>query len=76
MERRERLEFLSAEHKRRKVSLEPLFYGCPDLMFPKGLQQGYFDMSKKQVIRESLDYDETDEQYAERQNQALYDGAR
>ena len=73
MERRERLEFLSTEHRRRKVDLEPMFYGCPDLLFKKGEAEGYFDMSTKRVVREKLDYDESDEQYKDRQNQALYD---
>jgi hypothetical protein len=73
MERRERLEFLSAEHRRRKIELEPMYYGCPDLLFPQGYAQGFFDMSKKEVVREKLDYEETDEQYVDRQNQALYD---
>lgn len=73
LERAERLQFLSAEHSRRKVELEPMYYGCPDLLFPQGYEQGFFDMSTKQIVREKLDYEETDEQYIERQNQAIYD---
>ena len=73
MDRRERLEFLAAEHRRRKIELEPMYYGCPDLLFPRGYKQGFFDMSKKEVVREKLDYEETEEQYVDRQNQALYD---
>jgi hypothetical protein len=73
MERAERVEFLTAELGRRRIDLEPMFYGCPDLLFPKGYDQGYFDMSTKRVVRDKLDHEETDEEYKLRQNQALYD---
>ena len=73
MSKMERLEFLAAESRRRKVELEPMYYGCPDLLFPMGMTQGQFDMSTNRVLREPLPYKETAEQYSDRQNQALYE---
>lgn len=57
----------------RKTVLEPMFYGAPDLLFKKGFTQGYFDPDTKEIVREPLDYEETQEQHKQRQNQAIYD---
>jgi hypothetical protein len=68
-----RLEALTKEQRIRRQELEPLFYGAPDLLFPKGHKPGVWDPQKGHVVREPLGYDETDEQYQERQNRAVYE---
>lgn len=79
------LLLLDKEIRKRESVGHPGNYGMPDLLFPQGFQQGQYaegvdiDVVNKLAgkdlhdgwVREPLDYEETDEQYRERQNVAL-----
>ena len=76
---------LDHEIRRRESVGHPGNYGMPDLLFPKGFKQGYYasgigedpvaDLAGKDLqdgwVRETLDHEETDEEYAKRQNLVL-----
>lgn len=67
------LETLKAEYTRRRIQLEPMAYGAPDILFPRGMAPGRFDRDTGLIHRDPLDYEETQEQYEQRQNDAMYD---
>jgi hypothetical protein len=69
--RLERIEFIRAELRRRKVTLNPCHYGAPDLLFPQGYAPGVLDSGTLLLVREPLPEQETLEQYHERQNSAV-----
>lgn len=69
----EELDDLQEELATRSMLSEPLYYGLPDLLFKKGEGQGWWDAEDHKVIRPTLDYEETDEQYKERQDKVLKD---
>jgi len=66
------IEFLSAEEGRRRVGLEPMTYGAPDLLFPKGFKPGLYSTEEFRIIREPLEQPETQEEYEARQDLAIY----
>jgi len=63
---------MAAEVRRRRVTLEPMYYGLPDLLFPQNFLPGKFDMSTLTIVRERMPKDETLEEYQRRQDQAIY----
>jgi hypothetical protein len=76
---------LDQEIRRRESVGHPGHYGMPDLLFPKGYKPGYYatELEARDIkrlggkelldgwIREPLAQEETDEEYAHRQNMAL-----
>ena len=81
------LVFVEREIAERQKVIHPANYGLPDLLFPRNFQQGkpLFSFPTKEVstidpahivdgwVREPLGYEETDEQYKERQDKALWE---
>ena len=70
--KRERLQALDIQKRRTTIHLQPLYYDLPDLLFPQGWAAGELDHQQMKISRKRLPYEETDKQYAERQDRALY----
>lgn len=66
------MHLIEAELRARDALMEPMYYGLPDLLFPKDMQQGWWDDEIYQTIRHPLPKPETDEEYKQRQNDALH----
>jgi hypothetical protein len=66
------MEFLQTELARRKVDLEPMSYGAPDLLFPQGMSEGTWDPDSMSIKREPLGHEETLKEYQDRQDAAIY----
>lgn len=65
------LEAIERELQRRKNLVNPMCYGLPDLLFPRGYAQGSFNPETGDVDRPSLPEEESEEDYCARQNEAI-----
>lgn len=71
--KRQKIEFLQGEVKRRKLDLNPLYYGMPDLHFPQNFHMGELNLETLDIDREPLEQQETEEEWKVRQDRALYE---
>ena len=67
------MEFAALEQRRRQENMQPVRYGCPDLLFPIGFAPGRYNRDTFKIERQPLPYEETEEQFEDRQNNAIYD---
>lgn len=66
-----RLQAIETAMLEKQMELNPMFYGMPDLLFEKGKAPGKLNRTSGVIERETLFPNETNAEYATRQDEAL-----